>query len=361
MGLLVGVDVGGTFTDVVVANSESGVIDVGKVPSTPQNQALGFMHGLGKTKVSLPAVDLVMHGTTVATNAVLEGKGGRVGMLVTAGFRDVIEIGRGERTKLYDLKLQKQPPLVPRSARFDVVERTRADGTIIEPLTRKAVEAALARYHGEPFEAWVVCLLHSYANPSNEEHAAAYLRELVGEVPITVSSAVVAEYREYEQFSTAVLNARVAPLMDRYLGDLETRLAERGYRRPLFVMQSSGEIMTARAGRLLPAATMLSGTAGGVAGAIAIAAQAGIGDVITCDMGGARPDVCLIKGGRVRHPPRRRLPDTRPGFHRWTSLLLAPAAAVSPASALVGSCGSARRAPVPPPGPRAMAWVARRR
>jgi N-methylhydantoinase A len=301
MGLLVGVDVGGTFTDVVVASSEGDVIDVAKVPSTPENQALGFVHGLDKTKVSLPAVDLVMHGTTVATNAVLEGKGSRVGMLVTAGFRDVIEIGRGERTKLYDLKLRKQPPLVPRSARFDVVERTRADGTITEPVTREAVRAALARHHAEPFEAWVVCFLHSYANPSNEEHAAAYLRELVGEVPITVSSAVVAEYREYERFSTAVLNARVAPLMDRYLGDLETRLADRGYRRPLFVMQSSGGIMTARAGRLLPAATMLSGPAGGVAGALAIAAQAGIEDVVTCDMGGTSTDVCLIKGGRVRH------------------------------------------------------------
>jgi N-methylhydantoinase A len=307
MGLLVGVDVGGTFTDVVVADSERGVLAVAKVPSTPQNQAVGFAHGLDKVKVLLPAVDLVMHGTTVATNAVLEGKGGRVGMLVTNGFRDVLEIGRGERTKLYDLKCRKPPPLVPRSARFDVVERTRAQGIIVEPVTREAVKAALGRHDGAPFEAWVVCFLHSYANPTNEEQAAAYLRELVGDVLITISSAVVAEYREYERFSTAVLNAIVAPLMDRYLGDLETRLADRGYRRPVFVMQSSGGIMTAGAGRRLPAATILSGPAGGVAGAIAIAAQAGIEDLITCDMGGTSTDVCLIKGGRARHTTEARI------------------------------------------------------
>ena len=307
MGLLVGVDVGGTFTDVVVADGESGVLAVAKVPSTPRNQAEGFAHALDKVKVSLPAVDLVMHGTTVATNAVLEGKGSRVGMLVTNGFRDVLEIGRGERTKLYDLKCRKQPPLVPRSARFEVVERTRAGGAIVDPVTREAVRAALARHDGTPFEAWVVCFLHSYANPMNEERAAAYLRELVGNAPITTSSAVVAEYREYERFSTAVLNAFVAPLMDRYLGDLETRLADRGYSRPIFVMQSNGGIMTASAGRRLPAATMLSGPAGGVAGAISIARQAGIDDLITCDMGGTSTDVCLIKGGLVRHTTEARI------------------------------------------------------
>ena len=306
-GALIGVDVGGTFTDVVVADSESGIAAVAKVPSTPANQAIGFAYGLEKAKVYLPSVELVMHGTTVATNAILEGKGGRVGMLVTSGFRDVIEIGRGERTKLYDLKCVKQPPLVPRSARFDVVERTNAQGTITKPVTPEAIAAALAQHDGNPFDAWVVCFLHSYANPSNEEEAARYLRELIGDVPITISSKVVAEYREYERFSTAVLNAVIAPLMDRYLGDLEKQLAERGYRRPVFVMQSSGGIMTARTGRRLPAATMLSGPAGGVAGAMAIAAQAGIADVITCDMGGTSTDVCLIKDSRVRHTTEGRI------------------------------------------------------
>lgn len=307
MGLVVGVDVGGTFTDVVVADTESGAIGVAKVASTPSNQSLGFMRGLEKANVSPAALDIVMHGTTVATNAVLEGKGARVGMLVTSGFRDVLEIGRGERSKLYDLKLLKQPPLIPRSARLEVLERTRADGTITEPITRESVAAAFASHRGAPFDAWVVCFLNSYANPSNEERAAAYLRELAGKVPVAVSSGVVAEYREYERFSTAVLNAFVAPQMDRYLGDIESRLAERGYRRSVFVMQSSGGIMTARAARRLPAATMLSGPAGGVAGALAIAAQAGIDDFVTCDMGGTSTDVCLVKAGRVRHTTEARI------------------------------------------------------
>src|ERR1043166_7735562 len=144
MSMMAGVDVGGTFTGVVVADSATGAIVVAKVPSTPRNQAEGFLHGLDKAKVSLPSLDRVLHGTTVATNAVLEGKGGRVAMLTTAGFRDVLEIGRGERSKLYDFKLLKQPPLIPRSARLEVAERARADGTISRPVTRAAVEAALA-------------------------------------------------------------------------------------------------------------------------------------------------------------------------------------------------------------------------
>ena len=307
MALIVGVDVGGTFTDVVVADTGSGAVRVAKVASTPSNQSIGFMRGVSKAGVEPAALDIVMHGTTVATNAVLEGKGARVGMLVTSGFRDVLEIGRGERSKLYDLKLLKQPPLIPRADRLEVPERTRPDGSVDEAVTREAVAAALASQRGDPFDAWVVCFLHSYANPSNEEQAAAFLRELAGEVSVTVSSGVVAEYREYERFSTAVLNAFVAPTMDRYLRDIETRLSDAGYRRSVFVMHSSGGIMTARAARRLPAATMLSGPAGGVAGALAVAGQAGISDFITCDMGGTSTDVCLVKAGSVRHTTEARI------------------------------------------------------
>ena len=308
MALVVGVDIGGTFTDVVVADTASGAVRVAKVASTPSNQSRGFMRGLSKADVAPAALDVVMHGTTVATNAVLEGKGARVGMLVTSGFRDVLEIGRGERSKLYDLKLLKQPPLIPRSDRLEVPERTRPDGSITEPITREAIAAALASHKGRNrFEAWVVCFLHSYANPSNEEQAAAFLRELACGVPVTTSSGVVAEYREYERFSTAVLNAFVAPKMDLYLGDIEARLADAGYHRSVFVMHSSGGIMTAAAARRLPAATMLSGPAGGVAGAMAVAAQTGIADFVTCDMGGTSTDVCLVKAGSVRHTTEARI------------------------------------------------------
>ncbi|MBI4504716.1 MAG: hydantoinase/oxoprolinase family protein [Chloroflexi bacterium] len=296
----VGVDVGGTFTDVVVLDHASGRLAVAKVASTPHNQALGFAQGLAKLGVPLARVRRALHGTTVATNAILEGQGARVGMLITAGFRDLIEIGRGERTRLYDLKLLKQPPLVPRAARFEVAERTRADGSVVQPAKAEAVRAALAGLDGETLEAWAVCFLHAYANPANEETAAAALRLVVGDVPIACSSAVVPEYREYERFSTTVLNAYVAPLMSRYLADLEGRLAADGYTRPLYVMHSSGGVMTARAARQLPVATILSGPAGGVAAAVALAAQAGLENVITCDMGGTSTDVCLVKGRRPR-------------------------------------------------------------
>jgi N-methylhydantoinase A len=307
VSLLIGIDVGGTFTDVVALDARSGAVSVTKVPSTPHNQALGFMKGLAKLKVPLADVERLMHGTTVATNAVLEGKGARVGMLVTTGFRDVLEIGRGERTKLYEFKLLKHPPLVPRSRRFEVRERTRADGTVVQPVSAEAIRAALARRVGEPVDAWAVCFLHSYANPVNERQAADLLRELVGDVPISTSSGVVGEYREYERFSTTVLNAFVAPLMDRYLGDVEAQLVADGYRHPLFVMQSNGGIVTSQGARRLPAATMLSGPAGGVAGALAVAVQAGIADVITCDMGGTSTDVSLIRGGQLRYTTEARI------------------------------------------------------
>ena len=303
----VGVDVGGTFTDVVVFDHENRRTLVAKVPSDPNNQSAAFMNALAKVDTHLPDVLRVLHGTTVATNAILEGKGCRVALLTTDGFRDVIEIGRGERTKLYDLKLVKLPPLVPRPARFEVAERTHADGTISKAIDADCVQAALAAVDMNSFDAWAVCFLHSYANSANERAAKACLEKLVGNVPVTTSSEVTPEYREYERFSTTVLNASVAPVMNRYLGAVEDRLAEGGYRHPLLVMHSSGGVMTARAARQIPAATILSGPAGGVAGARAIAGDAGIDNIITCDMGGTSTDVALIKDGTIRHTTEGRI------------------------------------------------------
>ena len=303
----VGVDVGGTFTDVVAFDHASRRIAVAKVPSDPENQATGFMTALAKVETRLRDVRRVLHGTTVATNAILEGKGCRVALLTTAGFRDVIEIGRGERSKLYDLKLVKPPALVPRPARFEVDERTRPDGTIARPVNADDVRAALASIDPKTFDAWAICFLHAYANPANEQAAMGCLEALVGHVPITISSAVTPEYREYERFSTTVLNALVAPLMNRYLEAVEIRLAAGGYTHPLLVMHSSGGVMTARGARQIPAATILSGPAGGVAGAAAIAARADLHNVITCDMGGTSTDVTLIQNGTIRHTTEGRI------------------------------------------------------
>ena len=307
MSLSIGVDVGGTFTDVVIFDHILDRATVAKVPSVPGDQASGFMHALTKVCAPLAEVHRVMHGTTVATNAVLEHKGARVALLTTAGFRDIIEIGRGERTRLYDLKLLKQPPLVARPLRFEVAERTHADGTISQRVTEQAVRAGIDGHDFSSAQAWAICFLHSYANPANEQEAKIVLQEFIGDVPVAISSAIVPEYREYERFSTTVLNAAVSPLMHRYLEEIETLLAEGGYAKPLLVMHSSGGVMSARSAREVPAATILSGPAGGVAGAEAIAAQAGLDNIITCDMGGTSTDVSLIKEGRIRHTTEGRI------------------------------------------------------
>ncbi len=303
----VGVDVGGTFTDVVLFDHAERRPLVAKVPSDPGNQSIAFMNALAKVGTELAEVRRVLHGTTVATNAILEGKGGRVALLTTEGFRDIIEIGRGERTRLYDLKLVKPPPLVPRPDRFEAAERTHADGTVDRTIDADGLRAALVPHDPASYDAWAVCFLHAYANPANEEAARDVLAGMTGDVPISMSSSVTPEYREYERFSTTVLNAAVAPVMDRYLGSVEDCLSDGGYAHPLLVMHSSGGVATARGTRGIPAATILSGPAGGVAGARAVARNAGLADVITCDMGGTSTDVALIKDGEIRHTTEGRI------------------------------------------------------
>ena len=303
----VGVDVGGTFTDVVLFDRAERRALVAKVPSDPRNQSAAFMNALAKVGADLGKVERVLHGATVATNAILEGKGGRVALLTTEGFRDVIEIGRGERAKLYDFKLVKPPPLIPRPDRFEVAERTYADGAVGRAVDADGLRAALASCDPASYDAWAVCFLHAYANPANEEAARDALAEMAGGAPISTSSSVAPEYREYERFSTTVLNAAVAPTMDRYLGSVEDRLSDGGHARPMLVMHSSGGVMTARAARRLPAATILSGPAAGVAGARAIALDAGIANVITCDMGGTSTDVALIESGEIRRTTEGRI------------------------------------------------------
>jgi N-methylhydantoinase A len=301
-GIMLGIDVGGTFTDLMAFDPATGRLWAAKVPTTPDNQAAGVLAAVAAAGVALPDVQRIVHGTTVATNAVLEGKGARVAVLTTRGFRDVLEIKRGNRPKLYDLKYIPSPPLVARPFRLEVDERTLADGTVERAVTPAAIASALGALDGgrTEVEAWAICFLHAYRNDANERAAAEYLWELAAPSSISCSSAVVPEFREYERFSTTVLNAMVSPALDRYLGELEARLAEGGFRYPLLIMQSSGGTSTARATRRLPAVTMLSGPAGGVNGAIFLARSGGVPNVITCDMGGTSTDVCLIKGYRAR-------------------------------------------------------------
>ncbi len=304
---LIGIDVGGTFTDVVLFDNLERTMLVAKVPSDPKNQSTAFLNALTKVGARLTQTERLLHGTTVATNAILEGKGGRVGLLTTKGFRDIIEIGRGERSKLYDLKLIKLQPLIPRPDRFEVEERTHSDGSISKAVDNVALVTALKDVNQDSFESWAICFLHSYANPSNEKRAKRLLSKSVGDIPITISSGITPEYREYERFSTAVLNATVAPIMNKYLEAVEQALNTNGFKKPIMVMHSSGGIMTTRSARQIPAATILSGPAGGVAGAMAMASNIGMKNIITCDMGGTSTDVALVEGGGIKHTTEGRI------------------------------------------------------
>ena len=300
----VGVDVGGTFTDAAVFDDAAGSLRYAKAPSTPTDPARAVLDVLGRLGVDLGRVERFIHGITIGTNAVLEGRGAEVWMLTTAGFRDVLEIARTNRTVLYDITARKPPPLVPRGRTLEIDERTAWDGTVLRPLdldqARTAVESL------PPGAAVAVCFLHSYANPDHERVVAALARERAGgsgggngSAPragfVTASSEVLPEFREYERFNTTALNAYIGPLIDGYLARLQAAVAERGYRGPVFIMTSNGGVATAGRARRLPVATVLSGPAGGVAAAAHLGRRLDLPNLITCDMGGTSTDVCLIE------------------------------------------------------------------
>ncbi len=299
-GPSVGVDVGGTFTDLVLFDPSSGALTVAKVPSTPANQADGVMAGLDELLPRLDRLARLVHGTTVSTNALLERKGAAVGLVTTRGFRDTLEIGRTRRMlpSLYDTTFVRPAPLVPRPLRHEVDERILADGSVLVPLQTDALAAIAGALRREGAQVVAVCFLHAYANAAHERLAVDTLRPLLPGVWLSASSEVVPEFREYERFSTTVLNAYLLPVMDRYLSALDRALEARGCRGRLFTMASSGGTMNLDTVRRLPVRTILSGPAGGVAGSLWIAEVAGLRNLITYDMGGTSTDVCLIEDGR---------------------------------------------------------------
>ena len=294
----VGVDVGGTFTDAAVFDGVDGSIRYAKTPSTPADPARAVLDVLDRLGVDLGEVQRFIHGITIGTNAVLEGRGAEVWMLTTAGFRDVLEIARTNRTVLYDITARKPPPLVPRGRTLEIDERTAWDGRVLRPLDLDRARAAVESL--PPGAAVAVCFLHSYANPEHERAVAALAREEDGgSAPparfVTASSEVLPEFREYERFNTTALNAYIGPLIDGYLARLQASVAARGYRGPVFIMTSNGGVATAGRARRLPVATVLSGPAGGVAAAAHLGRRLDLPDLITCDMGGTSTDVCLIE------------------------------------------------------------------
>ena len=294
----IGVDVGGTFTDAAVFDDATGSLRYAKAPSTPADPARAVLDVLERLGVDLGEVQRFIHGITIGTNAVLEGRGAEVWMLTTAGFRDVLEIARTNRTVLYDITALKPPPLVPRGRTLEIDERMAFDGTVLRPLDLDQARAAVASL--PPGAAVAVCFLHSYANPDHERAVAALARERTGGNGtragfVTASSEVLPEFREYERFNTTALNAYIGPLIDSYLVRLQASVAARGYRSPVFIMTSNGGVATAERARRLPVSTVLSGPAGGVAAAAHLGRRLDLPNLITCDMGGTSTDVCLIE------------------------------------------------------------------
>jgi N-methylhydantoinase A len=292
---MVGVDVGGTFTDAVVYDEASGALRWAKAPSTPAAPAEGVLAALARNDADLGSAERFVHGITIGTNAILERKGATVWMLVTAGFRDTLEIARTNRSVLYDIKTLKPAPLVPRKRSIEIDERVLADGTVLRALDPEQIRAAADRLKKEKSSALAVCFLHSYRAPSHEEQAAALLRELLPGWFVCHSAGVLPEMREYERFNTAALNAYIGPVTQRYLEALSTSLRGQGYRGPVYLMTSSGGIVTAERAARLPVHTVLSGPAGGVAAAVHLGASLGLKNLITYDMGGTSTDVCLIE------------------------------------------------------------------
>ena len=305
MSYRLGVDVGGTFTDLVLFDEETRGMVLRKVPSTPSNQARGIMEGLEQIarQAGIEPSEIVffMHGTTAATNAILEGKGAKTAILVTEGFRDVLQIMRQDRPKLYDFFAQRPAPLVPRELRFEVPERILYTGEVQKQLDESAVRCIIEKLKTQGVEAVAVCLLHSYVNPVHEQQIQRMLRRECPEVEVSVSSEILPEIKEYERMSTTVINARVVPIVDKYLRDLQDRLGQLGVRKTVHVMQSNGGIMpSSQAGRK-SACTVFSGPVAGVLGGVALCGQAGFENVITVDMGGTSFDICLAPQGKPRY------------------------------------------------------------
>jgi len=283
----IAIDTGGTFTDCVYTHQ--GQLKILKLSSTPSDPSQAVLDALRQIAAGQPAE--IRHGTTVGTNTLLERKGARTAFITTAGFEDTIAIGRQARPKLYDLFVTKDPPLVPEELRFGVQERTACDGTILEPVQPDELQRIQTLVAAAKPESIAISLLFSFANPANEQAIVSKLRELG--VPVSASHEILPEFREYERASTVVINAYLAPKMHSYLERLDSAIRALGSR--LFVMQSSGGIISASIAAREPVRTILSGPAGGVMGALAVARAAGFEQILTLDMGGTSTDVALVE------------------------------------------------------------------
>ena len=297
----IGVDVGGTFTDLVVIDAQSGKIDLTKVPSTPQNPDRGVLNGIDKVSrlfsVQPEEVRFLIHGTTVATNALIERKGVETALIVTKGFRDLLHIARQTRPKLYDFFARRPDPFVPRHLRFEVQERILADGEVEELLNEESVRSVAQAIKSSSARVVAVCLLHSYINPEHERRVREILLESIPELKVSISSEILPEFKEYERMSTTVINAYVMPIVEIYMQRILQSIKQMGVRSTLHIMQSNGGLMSSEIAGKKSVHTVLSGPAAGVIGAISLSKLAGEDNLITIDMGGTSFDVSLVRSG----------------------------------------------------------------
>ena len=296
MTQIVGVDVGGTFTDLVLFDTETESVKIAKVPSTPENQAFGVMQALESAGATMETLNTVIHGTTITTNALLERKISRVGLITTQGFRDVLELGRRTRPKPYGMTGSFEC-IIPRELRLEVRERVDCDGNIVEELNEADVRKALEQLLESGVEAVIIHFLHSYKNDIHERKTEEIVKGLWPNPFITRGSALVSEFREYERGTTAAINAAIQPVLHRYIERLQQKLKEGGYSRDLLVMQGNGGTVSSRIVSTEAVKTVMSGPASGVMASAYTASKSGFDRVVTYDMGGTSCDVGLIVNG----------------------------------------------------------------
>jgi N-methylhydantoinase A len=302
----VAIDIGGTFTDLVL-NRDGDVQRLAKVPSTPPDYSRGVVDALSRVLEDFREMALLVHGTTAQLNAFLERKGAKTALLTTRGFGDVYAMGRGSRDRMYDLHYRNAQPLVPRHRVFEVDERMSAKGQVLRRLDEGQVRGVIPRLRAQGIESVAICFLHSYVNPIHERIAVEVLEEVAPDLFVSPSHRVCREWREYERTSTVVLNAYVSPILDRYLKNLREELSGRGYGNRIYLMQSNGGLIDTEMASSRGVLTLMSGPVGGSVGSLALSAQIGEENLICADMGGTSFDVSLVVGGKAAVTSERRL------------------------------------------------------
>jgi N-methylhydantoinase A len=311
---LLGIDIGGSFTDVVSSDPTTGTLLYGKTATYPDDLVRSLRESIAEVDAPLEEIAVLRHGTTVVINTILTSSGSKTALLTTQGFRDVLEIGRTNWPEPYNLFYDRLPPLVPRDLRFEVVERMSARGDVVVPLDEDALVSAMEIIRDEEVSAVAVCLLHAYVNPAHEIRVAQLLAEHVPDVYVSLSHELSKEFREYERTSTAVTNAYVGDVVDEYIDEFESHLASRNFAGSLYLMESNGGVTTAAVARRKPVVMVESGPAAGVMATAAVARELDIERAVAFDMGGTTAKACLVEGGDALFTSQYYVPDYEHGY-----------------------------------------------